>query len=166
MITLKGVTKIYSNRVERVTALKNVNLSFEDKGMVFVSGYSGAGKSTLLSIIGGIDNASSGDVIIDNFSLKNLSSVELDRYRNNYVGFVFESIDLIDTMTVEENIKVSCAFNGNDPSESQMEYIIDKLKLGSIRKRKPNQISLGQKQKVGVARDFISINFWKFVSTA
>ena len=152
MITLKGVTKIYSNRVERVTALKNVNLSFEDKGMVFVSGYSGAGKSTLLSIIGGIDNASSGDVVIDNFSLKNLSSVELDRYRNNYVGFVFESIDLIDTMTVEENIKVSCAFNGNDPSESQMEYIIDKLKLGSIRKRKPNQISLGQKQKVGVAR--------------
>ncbi len=152
MITLKGITKIFENRVERVSALKNVNLTLEDTGMVFVNGYSGAGKSTLLSIIGGIDVASSGNVIVDNFSLKDLSSVELDRYRNNYVGFVFESIDLIENMTVEENIRVSCAFNGKEPSETQMEYLIDKFKLSSIRKRKPNQISLGQRQKVGVAR--------------
>ena len=156
MITLKNVTKIFENKgIERVTALRNVNLTFPEKGMVFISGFSGAGKSTLLSIIGGLDTPTSGNVIIDNYSFKNVSNIDLDRYRNNYVGFVFENVNLINSMTIEENIKVSCAFNGNNPTQTQMDYVLDKLKLTPLRDRKPAQLSMGQRQKVGIARALV-----------
>ena len=91
MIVLKEIEKIYlTKNSPQVVALKNINLTFESKGMVFITGKSGCGKSTLLNILGALDSCTSGSMIIENKNINEFTEKELDNYRNSYVGFVFQ----------------------------------------------------------------------------
>ena len=111
MITLTGITKIYNIKDKKkikVIALNDVNLRFEESGLVAVVGKSGSGKTTLLNMLGGLDRPTSGDVLFNGISLKTQKESRLDLYRNNDVSFIFQEFNLLKDYTVIENIKLAC----------------------------------------------------------
>ena len=112
MLTVKDLTKIYSNGTTSVTALNNVNFTLKDKGFVFITGKSGCGKTTLLSIIGGLDNATKGTVICDGNDLSKFKPKDFDNYRNTYLGFIFQDYCLIDDLNVYQNIELALTLKG------------------------------------------------------
>ena len=107
MIELKGISKTYQSKGVKVEALRGVTLTLPERGMVFVVGKSGSGKSTLLNILGGLDSPTSGEMLVDGISVKEFRSRDYDAYRNDYVGFVFQEYNLIDSLTVEENVELA-----------------------------------------------------------
>ena len=97
MIEIKNLTKIYTSKLkESVVALNDISLTLPSKGLVFLLGESGAGKSTLLNLIGGVERADSGEIFVDGLDIQKSSDCELDRYRNNDVGFIFQDYNLLD----------------------------------------------------------------------
>ena len=119
MLSVKNLTKIYSNGTTSVTALNNVSFTLEDKGFVFITGKSGCGKTTLLSIIGGLDNATEGTIICDGNNLSQFSNKDFDNYRNTYLGFIFQDYCLIDDLNVYQNIELSLTLKGENLSPIQ-----------------------------------------------
>ena len=111
MIEIRNLCKTYIDHSGQFKALDNVSFSLPNKGMIFIVGKSGCGKTTLLNILGGLDNLTSGKVFINNKSLSSFSVAELDNYRNNTVGFVFQDFCLIERMTVKNNIKMALEFH-------------------------------------------------------
>ncbi|MBR4955064.1 MAG: ATP-binding cassette domain-containing protein, partial [Clostridia bacterium] len=108
MIKIKNLTKIYkSKKRKRHTALCDISLTLPDSGLIFVLGKSGSGKSTLLNLIGGLDNITSGSIIVDGNNLADFSEQDFCDYRNNYLGFIFQDYHLIDDLTVRENIRLA-----------------------------------------------------------
>lgn len=105
MIKLQKLSKTYINKKNnKVKALDNINLSIEDKGMIFILGKSGSGKSTLLNILGGLDKFDEGDVSIFGNSMQQFKPEDYNNYRNTYVGFIFQDYNLIEDYTVEKNL--------------------------------------------------------------
>lgn len=155
MLELKNITKIYKTKSESVRALDDVNLYFEEKGMVFISGKSGSGKTTLLNCIGGLDDFTSGEIIIKGRSVKDFSQSDYDSYRNTYIGFVFQEYNLLDNLTIGDNIKLATELQGVKDSQTRVSEILTQVDLSGIEKRKPQELSGGQRQRVAIARALV-----------
>ena len=156
MLELKNITKTYTpKKGVPVQALRGVDLSFEDRGMVFILGKSGSGKSTLLNIIGGLDSADGGEIIIDGKSTKGFKEADYDNYRNTYVGFVFQEYNILNDFTVGENISLAVELQNGKVSKERVDEILKEVGLEGYADRKPNELSGGQKQRVAIARALI-----------
>lgn len=158
MLELRDIKKDYSVDKTAFTALKKVNLAFADKGLVAILGPSGCGKTTLLNIIGGLDKATSGDLLINGKSTKGFKDQEWDSYRNEHVGFVFQSYNLIHHMTVIDNVETSLLLNGAPKNEriKKAEIALESVGLKGSEKKLPNQLSGGQAQRVALARAIVN----------
>ena len=107
MIRLENVNKYYRNTGETVHVLKNINITFETKGMTFILGKSGSGKSTLLNVIGGIDEFDSGEIYIEGTSISKFSKRTIEKYRSTYTGFVFQEFNVLKGLNVYDNVKLA-----------------------------------------------------------
>lgn len=156
MLELKHISKTYrTSKGIETHALKEVNLKFPKQGMVFVLGKSGSGKSTLLNIIGGLDQANSGEVIINAKSSKDFSQSDYDAYRNTYVGFIFQDFNLMDDYTIEKNIALALQLQQKSADPQKIEALLEKLDLKGYASRYPSELSGGQKQRIAIARALV-----------
>lgn len=154
MITVKNVTKIYEDKTK---ALDDVSVVF-DSNFISIIGQSGSGKSTLLNLIGGIDTVTSGEIIIDDFNIANLSSDELAEYRNKHIGFIFQSFYLDSNYTVIENVMIPLIIgrvNKNDRIK-MAEEALKKLGIYELRNKLTTDISGGEAQRVAIARAIVN----------
>ncbi|MDD6244623.1 MAG: ATP-binding cassette domain-containing protein [bacterium] len=158
MLELKNINKSYKTGNFVQHALKNVNLSFRKNEFVAILGPSGSGKTTLLNIIGGLDRYDSGDLIINGKSTKKFKATEWDSYRNNCVGFIFQSYNLISHISVLENVEMALTLSGykrKNKKEKALEAL-EKVGLKDHAYKKPNQLSGGQMQRVAIARSLVN----------
>ncbi len=156
MIELKNVCKTYkAKKGTNTTALDNVSVTFDNKGMTFILGKSGSGKSTMLNILGGLDSYDSGDMIILGKSSKDFSQKDFDSYRNTYVGFIFQEFNLLEEYDVYQNIILALQLQQKEINEKEIDDLLDKLELTNLKNRKINELSGGQKQRVAIARALI-----------
>ena len=158
MLKLKAIKKDYTVGDSVVHALKGIDLSFRENEFVAILGHSGCGKTTLLNIIGGLDQYSSGDLVINGKSTKNFSDSDWDAYRNHSIGFVFQSYNLIPHQTVLSNVELALTLSGVAPSERRARAVdaLEKVGLGDQINKKPNQMSGGQMQRVAIARALVN----------
>ena len=154
MLELKAITKTYQAKRVKVEALKGISLTLPERGMTFIVGKSGSGKSTLLNILGGLDAPTSGDMVVDGTSVKTFKAKEYDAYRNDYVGFVFQEYNLIDSLTVAENVELALNLHGKKDREA-VERVLSRVELEGYGERKVSTLSGGQKQRVAIARALI-----------
>jgi putative ABC transport system ATP-binding protein len=152
IINLNGVSKTYSKEINGIPALKEINLSIEKGEIVAVLGISGSGKSTLLNIIGGIDKADKGEVIVNGKNICQLNDASLTLYRREELGFIFQFYNLIPHLTVEENISVIGAISKNPLPINDLLLAVG---LEDKRHRYPNELSGGEQQRVAIARAII-----------
>ncbi len=158
MLKLKDIKKDYLSGESTVHALKGINLEFRESEFVAILGHSGCGKTTLLNIIGGLDQYSSGDLIINNKSTKNFTDADWDAYRNHSIGFVFQSYNLIPHQSVLSNVELALTLSGVAPAERRKRAVeaLEKVGLGDQINKKPNQMSGGQMQRVAIARALVN----------
>ena len=154
MLQLKKIVKDYQTGDEVVKALKGISINFRKNEFVSVLGQSGCGKTTLLNIIGGLDQYTSGDLVINGRSTKEFKARDWDSYRNNSIGFVFQSYNLIPHQTVLANVELALTLSGVSKSErrKRAKEVLEKVGLGDQIYKKPNQMSGGQMQRVAIAR--------------
>ena len=158
MLKLESLKKKYLVSQEPFYTLKGIDLSFDKVQFVSILGPSGCGKTTLLNIIGGLDKASEGDVISEGRALSSLSEKELDSYRNNSIGFIFQNCYLIPQLNVLENVKIALSVRDYTEKECD-EKALDALKkvhAEFLAKKKVNQLSGGQQQRVAIARALVT----------
>ncbi len=156
MIEIKNIVKTYRPKKGGVVkALDNVSLKFPERGLVFVLGKSGSGKSTLLNVMGGLDNADSGEIIIKGKSSKDFSAGDFDSYRNTYLGFIFQEYNILEDFNVGANIALALKLQGEKATDQKISAILDEVGLSGYGKRKPNELSGGQKQRVAIARALV-----------
>lgn len=156
MLELKHISKTYkTTKGVKTEALKDINIRFPQTGMVFVLGKSGSGKSTLLNIIGGLDQANTGEIIIHGKSSADFKQGDYDAYRNTYVGFIFQEFHLMEDYTIEKNIALALQLQQKEATTETIEALLEKLGLGGYANRYPNELSGGQKQRVAIARALI-----------
>lgn len=158
MLELNDIKKDYVSGSTTVSALKGINLRFRDCEFVSILGQSGCGKTTMLNIIGGLDKYTSGDLKINGVSTKNYKDRDWDFYRNNSVGFVFQSYNLIPHQTVLSNVELALTLSGVSKAERKKRAIeaLEKVGLGEQIHKKPNQMSGGQMQRVAIARALVN----------
>ena len=156
MLEVINLTKVYQpKKGVPVYALDEVNLKFQPKGMVFVLGKSGSGKSTLLNLLGGLDSATSGEIIIKDKSSKDFKQSEFDSYRNTYVGFIFQEYNILEEYSVGANIGLAMELQGEKATSDRINEILNEVDLEGYGSRKPNELSGGQLQRVAIARALI-----------
>ncbi len=158
MLEIKNITKDYVTSSETVHALRDVSISFRESELVAVLGHSGCGKTTLLNIIGGLDQYTSGDLIINGKSTKQFKSRDWDTYRNHSVGFIFQSYNLIPHQTVLSNVELALTLSGVSKRErrERAALALQKVGLGDQMNKRPNQMSGGQMQRVAIARALVN----------
>lgn len=158
MLQLKDIVKQYGEKDNLVTALKGINITFRENEFVAILGHSGCGKTTMLNIIGGLDHATSGDLIINNVSTKKFKDRDWDAYRNHSIGFIFQSYNLIPHQTVLANVELALTISGISKSERKKRAVeaLNKVGLGDQLHKRPNQMSGGQMQRVAIARALIN----------
>lgn len=158
MNILKAVDlrKVYGHGETEVIALNNVNLEVEKGEFVAIVGTSGSGKSTMLHIIGGLDNPTSGQVLVDGQDLSHMTADELTIFRRRNIGFVFQQYNLVPMLNVWENIILPVKLDGKNIEKSYIDEIVDTLGIGSKLKNMPNALSGGQQQRVAIARALAS----------
>ena len=158
MLKLCQIRKDYEAGDTVVHALKGVDLEFRENEFVAILGHSGCGKTTLLNIIGGLDQYSSGDLIINNKSTKRFTDADWDAYRNHSIGFVFQSYNLIPHQTVLSNVELALTLSGVGPAErrKRASEALAKVGLGDQLYKKPSQMSGGQMQRVAIARALVN----------
>ena len=150
---IKNICKSYKiKKGKEVKALSDINITFPDSGMVYIVGKSGSGKSTLLNIIGGIDKADDGEIIIDSYSSKDFNETDYTNYRNTYIGFIFQEYNLIEDLDVKSNIALALKLQGKTVSDEEISNILTALDLQGYEKRMPNELSGGERQRVAIAR--------------
>ncbi len=156
-MTVKNLTKIYRPKKGLpVTALSDVSLTFPDKGMVFLLGKSGSGKSTLLNLIGGLDNFTSGEIIIKGKSCKDFKPSDFDAYRNTFIGFIFQEFNILEEYNVGKNIALALEIQNKTAPRDTVEALMDTVDLDkSYYERKVTELSGGQKQRVAIARALV-----------
>lgn len=158
MLSLKNITKEYPTGDTKVQALRGISLDFRENEFVSILGPSGCGKTTMLNIIGGLDQYTSGDLIINGVSTRRYSDADWDTYRNHSIGFVFQSYNLIPHQTVLANVELALTLSGVSKRERRRRAI-DALKqvgLAAQIHKKPNQMSGGQMQRVAIARALVN----------
>ena len=158
MLKLKNISKSYKTGDFIQHALNNVNLEFRKNEFVSILGPSGSGKTTLLNIIGGLDRYDKGDLIINNKSTKKFKDKDWDAYRNNCIGFIFQSYNLIPHISILENVEMSLTLSGISKKTRKRKAIkaLEKVGLKDHIHKKPNQLSGGQMQRVAIARSLVN----------
>jgi len=154
MLRLKSINKSYTTGDFTQQALKDVSLEFRKNEFVAILGPSGSGKTTLLNIVGGLDRYDSGDLIINNKSTKKFKPTEWDAYRNNCIGFVFQSYNLIGHISILDNVEMGMTLSGVSSAKRRKKAleVLGKVGLAEHAHKKPNQLSGGQMQRVAIAR--------------
>ena len=158
MLQLKNIVKTYVTGDMKQDALKGVSITFRENEFVSILGQSGSGKTTMLNIIGGLDRYTSGDLVINGVSTKEYKDADWDYYRNNSIGFVFQSYNLIPHQSVLANVEMALTLAGVSKKERKQRAIsvLKKVGLGDQIHKKPNQMSGGQMQRVAIARALIN----------
>lgn len=157
-IQISNVSKIYRSGDTAVEALKNCNLQLGEGEFLALMGPSGSGKSTLLSILGGLNQPTSGEVLIDDISVYNLGSERLADFRHEYVGFVFQQYQLVPYLTALENVMLPLAITSRSDREQRKmaQAVLDKVGLGEKALRLPNQLSGGEQNRAAIARAIVN----------
>ncbi len=155
MIEVKNLCKTYNVKGNITKALDDVSIKFPETGMVFLLGKSGSGKSTLLNIIGGLDKADSGEIIIMGRSSSTFSKSDFDSYRNTYVGFVFQEYNILNEFSIEDNLSLALELQGKKKNKEMVKDLLEQVDLEGFAKRKPMTLSGGQKQRIAIARALI-----------
>ena len=157
VLKLKNITKDYMAGNETVKALKGINIEFRENEFVSILGQSGCGKTTLLNIIGGLDQYTSGDLVINGKSTKDYTDKDWDTYRNHSIGFVFQNYNLIPHQTVLSNVELALTISGVSKQErrKRAKTALERVGLGNQLHKKPNQMSGGQMQRVAIARALV-----------
>jgi putative ABC transport system ATP-binding protein len=158
MIKLESIRKSYSIGLNRLEVLKGIDLQIEKGTLVSIMGSSGSGKSTLLNILGILDEYDSGTYYLDDVLIKDLSQTEAARYRNQFIGFVFQSFNLLPFKTAVENVALPLYYQKIDRKRRQeiaMQYL-ERVGLADWAEHLPNQLSGGQQQRVAIARSLIT----------
>lgn len=156
ILSVKNLNKTYGKAENAVRACNNISFSVEKGEFLAIVGASGSGKSTLLHLLGGVDRADSGEIIVDGQNISNLSSDQLAVYRRRQVGLVYQFYNLIPTLTVEENISISKRLDGQKVAKEDMNEILRILGLSERRNHLPNQLSGGEQQRTSIGRALIN----------
>lgn len=158
MLDLRDICKRYVTQSFTQVALDSVSLAFRDNEFVAILGPSGSGKTTMLNVIGGLDHFDSGDLLIDGISTKDFYDRDWDAYRNNRIGFVFQSYNLIPHQTILENVELALTLTGVGHAERRQRAreALEKVGLGEHVNKRPSQLSGGQMQRVAIARALIN----------
>lgn len=158
MLTTKNLKKSYKMGEVVVNALNGINLTVDKGEYISIMGASGSGKSTLLHILGGVDNPTSGEITIGGVDLSKMNDYEATTFRRTNIGFVFQSFNLMPTLTVEENIALPILISGKkiEDNKNKINELIEVMGLKGREKHKPNQLSGGQQQRVAIARAFVT----------
>ncbi len=154
MIQLRDIKKVYRYKEGYTVALAGINLDVDDGEFVAIMGPSGCGKTTLLNILGLLDNPSEGNYLLDDEEMAGLKENQRTARRRGHIGFVFQSFNLIDELTVEENVELPLKYMGLTANERKTRVIemLRKLNISHRAKHFPNQLSSGQQQRVAIAR--------------
>ena len=157
MIQVKNLKKTYIGKGKvKSRGLVDVSFTLPSKGFVFVLGISGSGKSTLLNLLGKLDEKTEGKIYIEGKDLDTFTKEEIDYYRSNYCGFIFQDYQLINELTVKENIALSLELISDfQDKEERIKEILKKVELTGYENKYPNELSGGQKQRVSIARALI-----------
>ena len=156
MIEIKDLHKSYKMGTSELHVLKGINFNIKEGELVAIMGSSGSGKSTLLNILGILDEADSGDYILDNVPIKKLNETIASRYRNQFLGFVFQSFNLINYKSALDNVAMPLYYQGvKERYEIAMSYL-EKVGLATHSHHLPSELSGGQKQRVAIARALAS----------
>lgn len=158
MIKLKNIKKTYKADTERIHVLKGITLEIHEGDFLAIAGPSGSGKSTLLNLLGFVDRNYSGKYYLDKDEVKLKNDLFLSNLRNQRVGFVFQDFNLIETLTIEENIELPLLYNGwrRKNTKNHVYMLLRKLGIEDKGKKYPNQLSGGQKQRVAIARAIVN----------
>ncbi|UWD47288.1 ABC transporter ATP-binding protein [Clostridioides difficile] len=151
-----NLNKIYGKGENKIVALKNINLAFEKGKFTSIIGPSGSGKSTLLHCIAGLDNITSGRVIIDGKNISKLKEEELSKFRREKFGFIFQSFNLIPVMSVYDNIVLPVTIDNKKIDKNYIKNILDLLGIKNEINKFPNELSGGQQQRVAIARALVN----------
>jgi len=154
ILEARNVTREYRMGGELVRALAGITLSIEQGEFIAILGTSGSGKSTLLNLFGGLDRPTSGEILFSGSSLSPLTSREMSRYRLHRVGMIFQSFNLVPTMTARQNVALALAFGGfsrNERRKRSME-LLDRVGLAPRAEHRPSELSGGEQQRVAIAR--------------
>ena len=152
MIELKGISKTYG----ALQVLNNIDLTIDKSEIVSIVGASGAGKTTLLQIMGSLDKPDAGSVVYNGTDILKLSAKELAKFRNDNIGFIFQSFQLIDNLTALENITMPLDLRGQKNVDEEAKYWLQRVGLSHRANHYPTQLSGGEQQRVAIARAFIS----------
>ena len=156
MLQANHLTKIYrAKKGVSVCALNDVSLILPDTGMVVLLGKSGSGKSTLLNVLGGLDRMDEGEIVINGTSSANFKQSDFDCYRNTYVGFIFQSYNVLQEFNVASNIAIALELQGKRATDEEIHSILKTVDLEGLGDRRPNELSGGQLQRVAIARALV-----------
>ena len=158
MLQIQHIEKYYGSKNNVTKALDRVSFDVEAGEFLAIMGASGSGKTTLLNCISTIDTISAGKILLDGVSVADLSETELAKFRRKQLGFVFQDFNLLDTLTIEENIGLALSLNHQDPGtvQNQVREVAGKLGITDILLKFPYQVSGGQKQRTAVARAMVA----------
>lgn len=158
MLTVENVEKYYGSKNNVTKALDRISFEVEDGAFIAIMGASGSGKTTLLNCISTIDTVSAGRILLDRESVTELSSRDLAKFRRERLGFVFQDFNLLDTLTMEENIGIALTLNQSDPGavQGKVKAVASQLGIEDILEKFPYQVSGGQKQRCACARAIVA----------
>lgn len=158
MIKLKGINKYYTSGDEKLHALKNVDLEIEKGEFLAIMGPSGSGKSTMIKILGLLDKEFEGVYLLNGKEIKNLNDDLLSKLRNKSIGFVFQDFNLIDRLTIKENIELPMLYMGSGikKTKNKVNELLEKVNLKDKINKHPNQLSGGQQQRISIIRSLVN----------
>lgn len=158
LIVLKNLRKVYRMGSEKIIALDNIDLSIEKQEFICLLGTSGSGKSTLLNMMAGLEKPTRGEIIINNLHLEKMNEKDLAKFRQLNIGFVFQSYNLITTLSAMENVSLGLTFKGVPRAKrnKMAKDMLTNVGLGNRLHHKPSEMSGGQQQRVSIARAFVS----------
>lgn len=158
MLSMRELSRVYRTDTVETTALDGIFLDVADGEFVAVMGPSGCGKSTLLNVIGMLDSPSSGSYVFDGTEVAGLSESKLADFRKRNIGFIFQSFNLVDELSVRENIELALLYHNVPAGErrTRVDVVMDKVGIAHRAKHRPSQLSGGQQQRVAVARALVA----------
>ncbi len=158
LVQLSNICKYYRSGEEQVKALDNVSLTINKGEHLAILGPSGSGKSTLMNVLGCLDTPTRGDYLLEDKAVSTLTNHQLAKIRNQKIGFVFQSFNLLDYLNAVDNVALPLVYSGSKLKERRQraEFLLDSVGLGDRRYHKPNQLSGGQKQRVAIARALVN----------